>query len=150
MAVNHQAVDTVHRPGSKKVYYCKNSGSSLAGRLYLLVLACHQDVFARGVPAISHFQRESYYKALLHCPADKFLSETVKPQFQLTFLSFSFTFLSFPCLSYVISRFDSHTYLLSYNLLIGLMTQSLNYPAKDRLDFGIGINGACSRGQWQF
>ena len=42
--------------------------------MYLLALVCHQDVFARGINGIHHFQNESYYKALLHADAGKFLS----------------------------------------------------------------------------
>lgn len=47
------------------------------GRWYLSALACHQEIFNRGLSSgISHFQCESYYKALMSVSADKHLGRT--------------------------------------------------------------------------
>ena len=60
-------------PGSDKVFYLSKGGAGPAGRMYLLALACHREIFDRGINAIHHFQSESFYKSLLHAADDKFL-----------------------------------------------------------------------------
>ena len=62
--------------GSDKIFYLSTAGAGPAGRMYLLALACHKEIFDRGVAGIHHFQSESFYKSLLHAADDKLLDLT--------------------------------------------------------------------------
>ena len=55
-------------PRGQKVFFLDRSARHIS-RFYLICLLKADDLFAKGVTAIAHFQTDAYYKALMDCEA---------------------------------------------------------------------------------